>query len=126
MSTETINIDKAIAFFYEHAGYSVSPGETQEQGKRRTAERLARAELHATAQGWSFVWSDDWEVGSHTEYYGPGSAYEDREPDTCENCDLFDADGDMIASLCCIDDADNNYRRVIEAELADEALSGER
>ena len=64
----------------------------------------------ALDRGLTFRWSDDWEVGSHTEYFGPGSAYEDREPDTCEQCDLIDdtryRDVRILVSLGCVDDAD--------------------
>jgi len=110
-------------FFYDHAGYSYDPKtETRQQGRIRCARSLADAELSAIRLGWSYVWSDDWDVGSHKEFYGKGSAYEDSEPNTCEHCTLKDSDGRVLASLGCIDDADSNYRRVIEAELADETL----
>lgn len=74
----------------------------------------------ATERGITFRWSDDWEVGSHREFFGPGSAYENSEPDTCEQCDVLDADGELLASLGCIDDADEDYRRTVEAELLSE------
>ena len=82
---------------------------------------LAVAEVLA-ARGWRVVWEDDWDVGSHRDFYGPDSAYADREPDTCETAALVDESGDVLASLGCIDDATDEYRRVVAAELAAEAL----
>lgn len=84
----------------------------------RSAQRLAAAERWARAQGVTFSWADDWEVCAHVVEY---DGYV-REPDTCEFCTLLDADGNVLASLGCIDDADDNYRRVIEAELAADAM----
>lgn len=109
----------SFLFFMTHAGSSYRPGvETEETGRRRGAADLVRAERWARATGVSFVWSDDWEVTNHVEAF---DCY-DREPDTCEMCDAYDADGVPVASLCCIDDATPEYRRVVEAELALEAM----
>jgi hypothetical protein len=114
----------AEKFFYKHAGFCFDPQtETRAQGKRRCAVEMAEAEAYMQDVGWYCEWSEDWEIGSHKDYYGKGSCYEDREPNTCEYCILFDENGDMLASLGCIDDASADYRRVIEAELADEAYS---
>lgn len=116
---------KAEQFFYEHAGYSIKLTETAEQGKLRCAQELAEAERIASNLGWQYEWVDDWEVGSHAKFYGPGSVYynSQQEPDTCESCRIYDpACNQTLASLGCIDNADNNYRRVVEAELAEEAL----
>lgn len=112
-------------FFYEHAGYSHDPKtETAEQGRIRCAKELAEAERIAHNLNWETRWENDWDIGSHKKFYGPGSCYEDSEPTTCEYAQLWDADGmHCLASLGCIDDATSAYRRVIEAELADEALA---
>jgi hypothetical protein len=110
-------------FFFEHAGYCFDPKkETAEQGRARCAKQLADAERLASEYGWTFEWEDDWSVGSHQRYYGEGSAYEDREPHTCESCVLRDENQKVLASLGCIDDANSEYRRVVEAELALEGL----
>ncbi|MDE2097386.1 MAG: hypothetical protein KGL39_09095 [Patescibacteria group bacterium] len=46
----------AEAFFLEHAGYSYDPAvETKEQGRKRCARDLARAERYGRAQGWSLL-----------------------------------------------------------------------
>lgn len=111
----------AVQFFFSHGGYSYDPkSETKIQARWRCARSLARAKAYARANDWTCEWSDDWDIGSHVRFYG--EAYSE-EPSTCESCLLRDADGNVLASLGCIDDADANYRRVIEAELASEALS---
>lgn len=115
--------DAAFQFFYNQAGYSVAKGETKEQGRARTARQLAKAERDAKSLGYRFEWEEDWSIGSHREYYGADSAYAHREPDTCETCMCISPEGEVVASLGCIDDASANYRRVVEAELALEALA---
>lgn len=121
MSTRQRYDPRAVKFFYEHAGWSYQTDkETSNQGRRRCARELAKAEQWAREQNITFSWSDDWDVGNHREFYG--EAYADDEPLTCEQAAAFDPDGTCIASLGCIDDADNNYRRVVNAELALEAM----
>lgn len=80
----------------------------------------ARAERNRIGLGARVVWHPDWLVGSHVEEFGR-EVY-DREPDECESATLVDADGVILGSLHCIDDADARYRRLIEAELALEYL----
>lgn len=112
----------AVEFFYKYAGWSYNPGtETPEQGRRRSARELARAELLAIDNGWEFEWRDDWSVDHVDEF----EFYENGGPESCESCTLYSAEGEVLASLGCIDDATDEYRRVVEAELAQEALSDE-
>lgn len=114
------------AFFFTHSGWSYDPKkETAKQGRMRCARDSARAERHAEANDWEYRWESDWSVGSHKEFFGKGSAYEEREPDTCETCLLMNAEGEVLECLGCVDDADQNYRRVVEAELASEAYHRE-
>lgn len=114
-------MDSAQEFFYVHAGYSFDPKtETSEDGRRRGALALARAEGWGTLQGWETRWEDDWSVGSHVKFYG--SEGYPSEPDSCETAFLEDSEGTVLASLSCIDGADGNYRRVISAELVLEAM----
>src|ERR1700727_2054642 len=49
----------AYLFFLKHAGYSVAQGETQQQGRSRSARELAKAERDAAALGYSFEWEDE-------------------------------------------------------------------
>lgn len=123
MANNLRSLSKDERFFYDHAGYSYDPKtETAQQGRIRCALSLAEAEDAAQRLDWRYEWTNDWGVGSHREYFGKDSAYADREPDTCEFCQLFDADGEVLETLGCVDDASTEYRRVIEAELASEAL----
>lgn len=111
----------AAFFFYDHAGYSWRPGEeTEEEGRIRCARALADAEALAKECGFRFEWEDDWTTRDHVAAFP--DAY-DSQPDTCETCIAYNARGDIVGVLGCINDADDNYRRVIEAELADEALA---
>lgn len=126
--TKTAKARRALTkdqlFFYEHAGYGHDPKtQTAEQGRVEYAIALALAEEQAKGLGWEFEWTNDWGVGSHKDYYGAGSCYEDSEPNTCEFCVCKDENGETLASLGCIDDATRDYRRVVEAELASEALA---
>jgi hypothetical protein len=116
----------AVKFFYANAGYSYDPKtETAEQGRQRCAEILASAEEHFIASGWHLEWQDDWDIGSHRDFYGEDSCYAKREPRTCEGAILKDSAGNVLASLWCIDNATMDYRRVIRAELASEAQHNE-
>jgi len=107
----------AEQFFYDHAGYSHGPDETPGQGRERCARELAQAEQWAQLVGAEFQWEDDWSIISHVAEFDA----DDHEPDTCESCSLV-VTGVWRASLGCIDDATDDYRRVIEAELASEAM----
>jgi hypothetical protein len=107
-----------VVFFYNHAGWCYDPAtETAEEGRWRCARALAGAEAWAKSEGLDFSWVDDWGVDHEKEY----ECYSDGGPTTCETCHCEKGDV-LLASLSCVDDADANYRRVIEAELADEAL----
>ena len=114
----------AYLFFLRNAGFSYDPKtETKQAGHSRCARQLAKAERDARALGYYFEWVDDWTVGKHRDYYGEDSAYAENEPTTCESCICRDSSGECVASLSCIDDATQDYRRVIEAALASEALA---
>ncbi len=102
------------AFFEQHAGYARQPDESDDQARARCATDLVNAERWAQNAGVTFEWSDDWSVDHQSEF--------DYRPDTCETCTCYGADGAVLASLGCIDDATPEYRRVVEAELASEAM----
>jgi hypothetical protein len=113
----------AYQFFLKHAGYSVNPGETQIQGRRRSARELARAEQHASSMGVSFHWEVD-DLDS--------SEWSDEEPPYPQWCCVArTADGKVFASLCGIDFGRDSepwgdpYRRVVEADLATELSAGQ-
>jgi hypothetical protein len=105
------SLARGYAFFKEWAGYVV--------GRRgQGALRLARAEALGKELGLVFEWEFDPEP-----WDGDGPA-----PDEvlCCGCRDVDEDGwplEVLSSLCGIADPDRNYCRVVEAELAWEALA---
>ncbi len=110
----------AYLFFLKHAGYSYDPKtETKQAGRSRCARQLAKAERDARALGFTFQW-DDLPMNHFAEY---GEAYANGEPELCESCLCFNADNQLVASLGRIDGATREHRRVVEAELAMEALA---
>lgn len=118
----------AVRFFYEHAGYARSPGETIEAAKWGTATALADAEARASRAGVSFAWevdpfttSADWIAGRQD-----GGKY--RNPWSTWSVVLRAPDGTVLDSLGGVDFGRDGepwgdpYRRVCEAEMALEAL----
>lgn len=99
-------LTNAEEFFYNHAGFSYDPiSETREEGRVRCAKRLAAAEQWAKDENVSYEWlentHDDGFLGS---------------PETCEV--LIATHHNHEAILGGIDDATDDIRRVVEAELA--------
>lgn len=110
---------EALRFHWEHGGYNYNPAtETADQGRARCALEAAGAEAWAQEQGIEFRWEDDWNIGDHAAEFP--DAYDDGGPETCEMCTAYLGDT-MLTCLGCIDDASDEYRRVIEAEMAMEA-----
>jgi hypothetical protein len=112
---------QAIKFFVEHAGFSYDPKtQTPAQGKALRARALARAERQAANLGFTFEWSEDSCIGcdcsSDTCACGHG------DPHECLCCIVRNAEGKVIGSLGSICEPSREYRRVIEAELAQEGL----
>lgn len=101
-------------FFFREAGYVV--GE-----RAKGAIALARAESYADDRGWSFNWREDndadWSWMSEREKERPHEVYA---------CELRDADGRVLESLWSIFDPNVTYMRVIQAELALEAMCREQ
>ena len=107
-----------IAFFFEHAGYSypVCSDERMILRERQNgAARLEAAEWEARDQGFTFEWEHD--GMTNREWTDEG------EEIPTFACICRNAEGKIVASLCGIDDSTNPYRRVVEAELALEALA---
>jgi hypothetical protein len=109
-------------FFYRHAGFSYDPAtETREQGRRRRARMLAQAERDARVYGLSFAWNVDPDVDS-------SDWSDDRPAWQVWECHAMNRDGDMLACLGGIDFGRDGspegeaYARVVEAELAQEAM----
>jgi hypothetical protein len=103
---------KQQQFFYDNAGGSWNPAtETWQEGTARYAAELAQAETYAQEQGWFFTWEADDIPCQH----------EDGEDHEAEVCDLNARDHALLGSLSGICGATDEYRRVVQAELALEA-----
>jgi hypothetical protein len=117
IKTQSPVTDAAIAFFSEHAGFSYDPKvETPEEGRQNSALHYAKAEQFAKERGWTAEWRDD------PEPYEMGDA-EETPPSEVLGCVLKDSSGEVLASLWQIGDPTRAYRRVVEAELASEAIA---
>ena len=108
-------------FFYQNTGYSYDPKtETAEQGHIRCAKQLAEAEQYAR----NLVWVFEWEFDQDPDFSWMTDEERKQEHEVlC--CRIPDPENMRfsLASLCGITDPDSNYRRVVEAELASEALA---
>jgi hypothetical protein len=109
---------KAVAFFRKHAGgYARDAGESEATARTRRGRALARAEAEAAERGWTVKWEDDPE-----EWQG-----DDARPFEVLVATLHDENGAWLGSIGNIGmsgnrKTDQDYGRVIEAELAEEAL----
>lgn len=104
------SLRRAFQFFHKNAGYIVG----------RAAEcalSLARSEQIAADIGIEFRW--EWDDDPDDSWM---SERERAQPHEWVCCRAFSADGTCLAGLCGIVDPDESYRRVVEAELASEAL----
>lgn len=93
---------KAVNFFRRNASYSRRAGESVSVAKRRIALALAGAEAEAVARGWRVEWEGD--------------------PDAEYGAVLRDLDGHVLVSQWNFPRMSREKRRVVEAELALEAL----
>ena len=112
-------------FFYDNAGYSYDPTkETQEEGRRRNAVLLADAERWARETGYSFVWDIDHDSSSADGIDDDEDGGKHNDPWRVWSCWMMDEKGNTVQSLHAIDFGrdgqpwGDNYRRVVEAELA--------
>ncbi len=126
---------KDFKFFRDNAGYIV--GE-----RAMSAISLARAEKYSQAREWYVVWefedySDD-HLGDHSYWctkersYEALSEYDMHEAMAFEHTHdvtyavLKDTNYEPLSSLGGIIDPGTNYARVIEAELASEAIAKQK
>lgn len=107
-----------VRFFREHGGGVV--GEAT-QG----ALSLARAEREMRRRGWTVEWRDDPDA-DWSWLDQPGFEKEKVKDHEVYGAVLRDRHGTVLASLWGIFDPDAKYQRVVEAELASEALHGLR
>ena len=137
----------AQAFFAAQAGYSYpAPADAtkaqqaaaRRKGRRDTGKRLAQAEAWAEAEGLIYQWVEDPDCGpddfdlesdkDHVREHGAVGCLLYRPcPDHGTEC----KHAEVLASLWGITESLNNrerdnYRRVVQAELALEAMPAER
>lgn len=111
---------EAVAFHYAHGGFSFNPKvETEAEGEMRCAIAAATAEIEAKRRGLVAVWEEDGD-GDHS--------YTEQVVETCEYVTIRAAEegegfDKILASLGCVDDADDNFRRVTEADLFAQAIA---
>lgn len=112
-------VRQAWRFFHTHAGYIV--------GERALcAWRLALAERHAEAYGVTFEWDGDYgdyhgALGDHA-YWCAEERQGIKHAHEVLSCVARDARRNVIASIGGVIDPSREYARVIQAELAVEAL----
>jgi len=115
-----------VQFFYRNAGYCVKPGETRQQGRWRGARELAKAEQHARERGWTYVWEADPDGCSGCDCGSDDCACSTGEEHETLACVLYSGQPPFrvaLASLSGICGATPEYGRVVEAELALEAMA---
>lgn len=107
-----------VQFFYDNAGYSYNPATgTEEMGRIHCANRLAQAEIDGRHFGLTFEWVPDNDADP-MDWDGDGPM-----GDEAYGCVVRDPEGNIRASLWAIFDPTPQYRRVVEAELAMQALA---
>lgn len=123
-------MNRVAQFFYDNAGYSYDPQkETQEEGRKRCAIVLAGVEQWAHETGYSFLWDIDHDASSADWLDDNEDGGKNRDPWRVWSCWMMDEQGKTVQSLHAIDFGrdgqpwGNNYRRVVEAELALEESS---
>jgi hypothetical protein len=115
----------AVAFFYENAGYSYDPvKETQEQGRKRCARSLAKAEAWLTEQPHQIEWTEDPDADRSWMDETMG---DDWPLFQCAVAIMGDNGDWKWSSLCGIDLGPTGmecreYMRVVVAELASELM----
>jgi hypothetical protein len=98
---------KSEKFFYDQ-----DSNQRNEEARVTCAVSLAKAERYALDENWRFEWSEDDVPCQH----------EPRCMGTPEYCQLWDENDNILGSLSGICGATHNYRRLVQAELAQEAM----
>ena len=110
---------RAYRSFVANAGYVVGH-------RAECALNLARAEQCARDNDWNAEWERDADGCIGCDCGNANCKCNSGEPHEVLGCVLKDSDGNHLASLWGICEPDNAYRRVVEAELAAEAMANER
>lgn len=114
----------AYLFFLKHAGYSYDPKtETPKAGRSRCARQLAKAERDARALGMYYQWQNDIDGCSGCDCDSLDCDCSTGVQHETLGCVLYSAEGKHLESLWGICNPSWEYRRVVEAGLAMEALA---
>jgi hypothetical protein len=116
-----LTFNQFFFFFYQNTGYSYDPKtETLEEGRLRSARELADAETIGQRLCYVFEWELD--ECPDLSWMSDDERQQGHEVLCCR---IVDPENQRysLASLCGIADPDRNYRRVVEAELAAEAIA---
>ena len=107
-------------FFYNNAGYSRDPEETEEEGRTRTANELAKAEKWRNYFSFSDQMRFEWEVDPDID----SSEFEDTDsPRELYICKMFYGDQlETVIGGIDLKSATDPYKRVIEAEMVLEKM----
>lgn len=117
---EVETLTKQERFFYENGGYSVAQGETQGQGKIRSAKEHANAETWALQEGYTFeiepdAYADESFMDDETQ------EYQDEWRGKAWQTLMYGPGGNIVQSLGG-SYGDAHYKRVVKAELALEEM----
>jgi hypothetical protein len=116
----TTALTKQEQFFYEHAGYGVAQGETQEQGHERSARALAKAETWAVENGYTFETCPDYDA-DESFMDDESQEYQDEWRGKAWYVVMRDELDHVVQSLRgCF--GYSEYERVVKAELALEQM----
>ena len=106
-------------FFLYHAGYAIPPGRVVCAMELAHAEEWAERKQAEGCLTIEWVRDDDFNADDWEDWADP-HAQRAAERDGAEGC-VVEYHGEHVTSLWAIVGADQDYRRVIEAELALEA-----
>lgn len=114
----------AYLFFLRNAGFSYDPKtQTPQQGKAATARKLAKAERDARALGYTFEWDFDLDGCQGCDCTSQECVCSTGADHETLSCICRDSCGTVVQSLSSICEPSREYRRIVEAELAEEALA---
>lgn len=107
-----------IEFFFEHAGYSRKPRQSETAGKAISAVRYSRAEELGRHHGYRVEWTED--PDADLSWASPEQLEEIKNGKIrMINAYLFDEDGSMVEGMggIAVTGNDDPYMRVVAAEL---------
>lgn len=83
--------------------------------------KLRSVRMEVKPGPFTIEWTEDWSLPHSHAYEFGDEAYPNGDPETCESCHVRDADDNLVACLGCIDDASDEYRKQVEADLLAQA-----